>query len=101
MVQLSKATTCALITYITRNDLNYPKIKTVRFFGKTLPYTRIDRQRAGPLRAEAGRIRMSCNEFVDLGDIGITFRMYGPRGIYGVPARLFSEAIAQKAMRGR
>ena len=30
MVQLSKATTCALITYITRNGLNYPKIETVR-----------------------------------------------------------------------
>ena len=58
VVKRNNATTCTLLTYVTRNDLNYPKIETVRSFGKTLSYTRIDRQRAGPLRAEAGRIKM-------------------------------------------
>ena len=100
MVKRNNLTTCTLLTYVTRNDLNYPKIQTVRSFGKTLPYTRIDRQRAGPLRAEAGRIGMSCKEFARLADTGISFRMYGPMGVYSfnVPARLFSEALAQKAM---
>ena len=100
MVERSKSTTCSLLTYITRNDLTYPKIETVRAFGNTLPYARIDRHRAGPLRAEAGRIMMSCKEFARLATVGIEFRMYGPRGVYSVsaPARLFSEALAQKAM---
>ena len=102
IVKRSKTTTCALLTYITRNDLNYPKIETVRAFGKTLSYTKIDRQRSGPLRAEAGRIKMSCKEFARLADTGISFRMYEPRGVYSfnVPARLFSEALAQNAMPG-
>ena len=99
IVKQNEGTICTLLTYITRNDLNYPKIELVRSFGKTLPYTRIDRQRAGPLRAEAGRIRMSCKEFARLADTGISFRMYGPRGVYraSVPARLFGEALAKYA----
>ena len=102
IVERGKTKTCTLLTYITRNDLNYPRIDAVRALGKTLSYTRIDRQRAGALRAEAGRIGMSCKVFVQLADAGTVFRMYGPRGVYSVdvPARIFTEAVAQMAKRG-
>ena len=93
-VEAATMRNCTLLTYVTRSDLNFPKIETVRSFGRTLPYERIDRQRAGTLRAEAGRIKMTCDQFARLSEVGLTFRMYGPRGTYDavVAGRIFAEA---------
>lgn len=91
----------ALLTYIARSDLNFPKIREVRSFGRTLPYRRLDRQRAGRLRAEGGRILMTAGDFEAATGTGLAFRMYGPRGSYdvAVPARLFAEALTEAATR--
>lgn len=44
----------ALLTFVTRGDLNYPSIRSVWSFGQQLPYERLDRRRVGLDRQEAG-----------------------------------------------
>jgi len=87
----------ALLTFVTRDDLNYPRIERVWSFGRALPYARIDRRRIGFARQEAGAIRLSRGAVEAAARTGLTFQMIGPRGTYGgtVPARLFGEILAR------
>lgn len=101
VIDAPQSRSCTLLTYVVRSDLNFPKIKAVRSHGRPLAYRRIDRHRAGRLRAEAGTIAMSCSAFARLTGTGHAFRLYGPRGTYDavVPGRLFSEALSAAGSR--
>ena len=85
----------ALGIIVARSDLNYPKITALKSFGRDLPYERQDRHRIGRLRAEVGIIPMTRARFRALAATGLTFRLYGKRGVYDaeVPARLFREVV--------
>jgi len=82
----------ALLTFVTRADLNYPGVESAWSFGRPLPYERIDRRRVGFARQEAGMIRLSRGvvEAASAGP-GLTLQLMGPRGSHTghVPAGLF------------
>lgn len=85
-----------LQTYVTRSDLNYPKIQSVWARGRELPYLRVDRRRYGYERQEFGAILLTRGvmEAAAAGP-GLWFQMIGLRGSYEghVPARLFREVL--------
>jgi len=93
-VRLAKdgAEAFALLTFVTRDDLNYPEIESAWSFGRPLPYERIDRRRVGFARQEAGVIRLSRDvvEAASAGP-GLELQLIGPRGSHAghVPAGLF------------
>lgn len=97
-VRLTKAGTEAftLLTFVTRSDLNYPKIEGVWSFGHRLPYERLDRRRVGSSRQEAGAIRLTRGVVEAAAGPGLTLQMIGARGTYEghVPGRLFREVLA-------
>jgi hypothetical protein len=98
-VRLAKdgAEAFALLTFVTRSDLNYPKIESVWSFGRPLPYERLDRRRVGYDRQEAGRVPLtrSLVEAATAGG-GLTVQLVGRRGSYGghVPATLFAATLS-------
>lgn len=87
----------ALLTFVTRSDLNYPHIEGVWSFGRQLPYEPLDRRRVGYERQESGTLRLTRAAFEAASTEGLTLQMIGRRGSYGghVPARLFAEALAR------
>ena len=86
-----------LLTFVTRSDLNYPRIESVWSFGRQLRYKPLDRRRVGYGRQEVGTLRLTRAAFEAASAEGLTLQMIGRRGTYGghVPARLFAEALAQ------
>lgn len=85
----------ALLTYVTRSDLNYPRIESVWSFERALPYERFDRRRVGRDRQEAGMVPLTRDEVVTAAETGLTFEMIGLRGHYGGTAEpgLFREIL--------
>ncbi|MDJ1007188.1 MAG: hypothetical protein QNJ13_05125 [Paracoccaceae bacterium] len=85
-----------LQTYVTRSDLNYPRIESVWSFGHELPYIRVDRRRYGYERQEVGAILLPEPAIrAAAAGPGLSFRMIGRRSSYEghVPARLFREVL--------
>ena len=85
----------ALRTFVTRNDLNYPKITSADSLGRPLPYKRSDRRRVGSARQEAGLIPMTRALFEILARTGFAFQLSGPRGTYeiAVPGWAFEQVL--------
>ena len=85
-----------LKTYVTRSDLNYPKIRSVWSHGQQLRYQKNDRRRFGTARQEAGHIFMSRSDFEEAAHTGIIFEMIGTRASYhvAVPGARFKEIFA-------
>lgn len=99
-VRLAKdgAEAFALLTFVTRSDLNYPKIESVWSHETTLPYERLDRRRVGRSRQEAGSIRLTHGAVEAAARAGgLRLQMIGRRGTYGgnVPGAVFGEILAR------
>ncbi len=99
-VRLAKdgAEAFALLTFVTRSDLNYPKIESVWARGTTLPYELLDRRRVGRSRQEAGSIRLTRGAAEAAARAGgLRLQMIGRRGTYGgtVPGAIFGEVLAR------
>jgi len=86
----------AIQTFVTRSDLNYPRVEAVRSFGRVLPYERVDRRRVAGERQEFGLVRLDRARVRAFAETGLTLEVSGPRGVYSghIPARLFREALA-------
>lgn len=99
-VRLAKdgAEAFALLTFVTRSDLNYPRIESAWAGGTTLPYEHIDRRRVGRSRQEAGSIRLTRGVAEAAARAGgLRLQMIGRRGTYGgtVPGAIFGEVLAR------
>lgn len=81
--------------YVTRYDLNYPKIRSAWSFGRQLPYRRDDRRRIASARQEAGHILLRPDAFHRAAERGLVLELVGARATYpfSLPARLFRQAL--------
>ena len=90
-----------ILTYVTRDDRNYPRIMSAWTHGIELPYRRLDRRRAGCgsgcNRQEAGEIIASRKLFEILSGSGLTFQLIGKRGTYTghLPGSAFTEVLSK------
>ena len=102
IVETGETTGFGVKLYVTRYDLNFPKISSAWSFGQRLPYQSDDRRRVGELRQEAGHFLMSEAAFRQAAETGLSFKLEGARASYlfNLPAVLFRQALRQKQTGG-